>query len=87
MKRTRINPVSDKRKTRLKIYYHVRNEYLTDRTKCEVCNKRNSMDIHHIAGRLGDKLNDKTNFLAVCRPCHNWIHENGKAAREQGYLK
>ena len=87
MKRSRINPVSAKRAKRLKEYYMLRTAYLTANLKCEICKKRNSNDIHHIAGRLGDLLNDVTNFLAVCRACHDWIHANGREAREKGYLK
>ena len=33
-------------------------------------------DVHHISGRLGSKLTDEKNFLAVCRHCHQTIENN-----------
>lgn len=55
--------------------------------QCHVCRSTTDireMDFHHPNGRIGDNL---FNFVTVCRPCHNWIHQNPKKAKELGYLK
>lgn len=46
-----------------------------------------STDIHHVAGRIGEKLNDSNDWLAACREQHEWIHNNPKEARALGVLK
>lgn len=43
-------------------------------------------DIHHKAGRVGEKLNDERYFMAVSRQAHDWIHSHGKEARARGWL-
>lgn len=45
-----------------------------------------STDVHHIAGRGINYLNEDT-WLATCRPCHDRIHREPIWAREKGYLK
>jgi hypothetical protein len=39
--------------------------------------------LHHQKGR-GIHLNEVAYWLAVCRPCHNWITEHSKEAIEMG---
>lgn len=66
---------------------------------CEKCKKNvgiENLDLHHKAGRTGSSINqygemernltNKATFMAVCRTCHNWIHENPKESREMGWL-
>lgn len=48
---------------------------------CEICNSQ-ACDIHHVNGRLGDK-NNVDNLMAVCRDCHNKIHNTILFSREQ----
>jgi 5-methylcytosine-specific restriction endonuclease McrA len=72
---------------KMKLYNKLKEEFLTKNTKCLVCTKANAVDVHHVAGRYGKGLTDVNNFLPVCRQCHNWIHENGKEARELGFRK
>lgn len=43
-------------------------------------------DIHHKAGRTGWRLNDETQWLAVSREAHEWIHANPSEARRRGWL-
>ena len=43
-------------------------------------------DVHHKDGRVEDKLTDETDWIAVCRACHMWIHEHPREARELGLL-
>lgn len=45
-----------------------------------------SVEIHHAAGRIGEKLNDETHWFATCRPCHEKIHRDPKWARANGFL-
>lgn len=46
-----------------------------------------STEIHHMNRRNGARLNDESEWLAVCRGCHQWIHNNPRAARAAGWLK
>lgn len=45
-----------------------------------------SCDIHHKAGRTGWRLNDESQWLAVSREAHEWIHANPSEARRRGWL-
>lgn len=88
MKRRKpIRRVSVKRMAQLKEYYILRNDYLSEHRKCELCGMAKAQDIHHKFGRIGNKLNDVTMFMAVCRDCHSHIHANPSWAREAGFLK
>lgn len=88
--RTRIKPVSNKRQKELRTYSTLRKQYLQDHEDCQAqldqCSQT-ATDIHHKAGRIGDKLNDTSDWLAVCRPCHNWIEEHPKEAKELSLSK
>jgi hypothetical protein len=81
----RIKKVSDKRKTQEKVYKLLRQQYLNAIPKCERC-KQTATEIHHKNGREGKRLNDQTYFMAVCRTCHNYIHENPLEARKKSWL-
>ena len=80
----RINPISDKLTYKLSAYRPLRDAYMKDNPDCEICGKP-SNDLHHKAGR-GKFLCDVTTFMAVCRKCHNFIHENPKKSRDSLYL-
>lgn len=54
---------------------------------CQVCNHRRTDDVHHKSKRSGPNMSDESTFLAVCRTCHNWIHENPGSARKMGCLE
>jgi hypothetical protein len=43
-------------------------------------------EVHHTNGRENDRLLDRMYWLAVSREGHQWIHNNPKKAREQGWL-
>lgn len=43
-------------------------------------------DIHHMRGR-NVYLLDESEFLAVCRNCHNWIELHPAEAKELGFSK
>ncbi len=82
-----LRPVSKKRQVWMREYAKAK-EVADDLQKCPVCEKtsfKHMMDPHHLSGR--GSLEDMLNFIWVCRPCHNRIHENGKWARANGYLE
>lgn len=82
--RKRISPISDKLKDELKSYRIVRDRYMYEHPNCEIC-MNPSQDLHHKKGR-GKHLSDIKYFMAVCRICHIFIHENPKKSRESLYL-
>lgn len=46
-----------------------------------------SVDLHHRAGRIGAKLTDVKDFVALCRKCHTRVHEHPTEARALNLLK
>lgn len=76
LKKTRLSPVSKKRKKQLADYSSIRKEYLAKNPLCHCCQKVPATDIHHKAGRWQERLNDTALFCALCRSCHNYIHGN-----------
>lgn len=45
-----------------------------------------SVDIHHKRGRLGKWLLYTPHLMAVCRYCHDQIHNHKTWAYKKGYL-
>lgn len=86
-KRKPIKPVSDKQTKRLAEYRVVRDKYMKEHPICEArlqgC-RTLSTDLHHGAGRNGELLTNLKYFKALCRNCHNWVHENDLEAQELG---
>lgn len=89
--------VSKRRAGENREYSIVRMRYLMEHPWCEACKKVRpimsaafgpgaSTEIHHFRGKLHRLLNDSRFFLAVCRECHDFIHDNGYAARRLGLL-
>ena len=85
LKRSPIRKVSEKRQKQNKEYLNKRKEFLIGKV-CPVTNKP-ATEIHHMNGRNGKRLNDESEWLAVTRSGHRWIHEHPKEAREKGWLK
>ena len=42
---------------------------------CSWCGRQGPLDIHHVAGREGDLIDDLRFCILVCRPCHQTIEE------------
>lgn len=83
-----IAPVSKKLASRLQVYRIRRDAFMKQNTICQCTGCATpSQDLHHMSGRLGNNLIDESTFMAVCRKCHIWIHENPKQARALKYLK
>ena len=86
LRKKRLHPISAKRRRVSALYRSIRVEYLQKHPKCKVCHRRPASQIHHKAGRVGDKLNDIKDFLAVCFCCHRKIHDNPAWAVAKDYL-
>jgi hypothetical protein len=85
-RRIPLRRVSKKRAREGRVYTKKRRAYLEANSTCQICESDQATEIHHRAGRIGAKLNDETNFLALCRTCHRWVHERPSEARRLGYL-
>jgi len=83
-----ISPVSKKRRGEMDEYARLRDAFLTAKPRCEAklvgCTGV-STEIHHKAGRVGDKYLRIGTWLAVCRNCHTWIEINPAEAKELGF--
>ena len=86
-RRTRLRPISAKRTHWGRIYATKRSRFLGAHPVCQRCDDRRATDIHHNAGRIGEKLNDTADWMAVCRCCHETIHREPSLARVKGWLK
>jgi len=80
-----MRKVSLKRQEQNKQYKIVRDKFMLDNPRCERCKGR-STENHHKNGRNGLRLLDVDYFMAVCRDCHRYIHNNPKESREKGWL-
>ena len=85
MKRTKLKPVSDKRKVQNAEYSQLRKVFLQGK-RCAVFPNLAATEIHHTNHREGERLNDTEYWLAVSREGHEWIHRNTKEAREKKWL-
>jgi hypothetical protein len=91
-RKTPIRRISPKLYQRLVAYYRVRDEFIQElkekdpHLRCQVYPGCKGREVHHMKGRHGALLTDKTFFLWVCRRAHNRIHGDPKWARENGYL-
>jgi len=82
-----IKKVSAKRAVENQEYARLRRDYLEVFPVCEVVEcHRKSTQIHHMAGRANDLLNDVNFFLAVCDICHQRIHAEPIWAEDNGYI-
>jgi len=71
-------------------YMILRDQFLKRKPHCEAhlpdC-AISACDVHHKAGRIGPLLLDDTQFLAVCRTCHNYIETHPKEAKLLDFSK
>jgi hypothetical protein len=70
--------------------YYVNNygqPFAKERGRTDQCQRR-SVDIHEPLMRSrGGSILDVDNTVAVCRRCHDWIHQNPVVATELGLLR
>lgn len=85
--RKRLNPVSKKQGKRNREYAKERKRFLNEGDMCEArlegCTGV-AKEIHHKHGKVGKDLLDKTNFLRVCRPCHDYLEVHPNEAKQLG---
>lgn len=96
--RKRIRKVSAKRAKDMRVYSVRRVEFLEKHMLCEMpwgvrrdgnaglhFSETRSCDVHHRFKR-GKFYLDESTWMAVCRPCHDWIHAHPSEARTLGLL-
>ena len=100
LKRTgRIRQVSKKMARKLAVYRVKREKFLAERDRCEIgpvlwnanilesnC-EYSGVEVHHVARRLGENLNDERTWLATCQNCHRYCESHANIARQLGLLK
>ncbi len=93
MKRTRLKPVSDKRRARLNLRRQTRNHVL--QRDQYVCQARHApgdcagvLDVHEKIRRSqwAAGIYDVDNCVTVCRRHHEWITGNPQAAHDLGLV-
>jgi len=91
MKRSKINPVSKKRKSMIQDRAQTRLDVFERSSRCEaniepLCSYH-ATDVHEIKTRArGGSIVDVENCLALCRMCHRYITDNPAWALEHGYV-
>lgn len=87
---TKIKPRSDKRVKQEREYSLLRVQYLSQHPSCQarvMCLGLPATEVHHKAGRIGDKLTDVTDFIGLCHLCHVWAENNVTQAKALGISK
>jgi hypothetical protein len=86
--KSKLNPVSEKRKVEGKEYITLRQVFLSNRPVCEFnlpgCTKV-ATDVHHRARRGKNYLNVKT-WMSGCRHCHQYAETHPIESREKGWI-
>lgn len=95
LRRTKLKPVSEKRKKESVVYAQKVRAYQIEHPFCEVCSIINTVapvaceqrvqDNHHMMGR-GKYYLDERFFRSACRPGHQWIEDHKNTAREMGLI-
>ncbi len=86
-KRAPIRPMSKKLSKERKTYRELREEFLSrpENMFCAVYPSIPSSQVHHMAGRIGELLNDTSKWLAVSDIGHEWIETHPELSRERGF--
>ena len=85
---TPIKQVAPKRAGQLQEYAKLRKDYLSLYPICEVENcEAKSTELHHQAGREGERLLDSNYFMAVCAEHHRYYTEHSAIAIASGISK
>lgn len=86
----KIKPRSDKRAKQEREYNQLRAQYLKEHPSCQarvMCLGLPATEVHHKAGRIGDKLTDVKDFIGLCSACHSWAELNVTQAKALGISK
>jgi len=90
MKRSRINPVSKKRREQIPLRQDLRRSQLIRKPQCEarlVDCQRKATDVHEVINRSQRSTSwlEPELFLSLCRSCHKWITEHPLWSRHHGF--
>jgi hypothetical protein len=58
--------------------------------RCKIqmaCSGAISECVHHVVGRLGEKLKDESDWMPACGKCNSWVEDNDGEARKRGFKK
>lgn len=87
--RKAVKRIKPKRAVQQREYSVLRLEFLAEHPFCKPCHDGGATtpatEIHHMAGREGERLCDDSKFLETCRNCHDWIEANPVEAMLKGY--
>lgn len=90
-----MKPMSDKRAAEMVEYRKEKKAWLESQPVCERCGcvfadeimlTPVEPDLHHKRGRTGRLLRDQRFWIALCRDCHDWVHNNMAEARNMDLL-
>lgn len=86
-----LAPRSPKRAKQEKEYSSKRKIFMLDNPICQanisgLCTTY-STDVHHVKGRSGKLLLEVSEWMSVCRACHQWIETHPVEATALGYRK
>ena len=84
---SKIRPLSSKMEKKLVEYRKLRDRYLKENPNCARCGSTYNLELHHLAGRLGDLLTDVDNFMTLCYKCHRWVTDFTDEAIKQGFAR
>lgn len=79
------NVRSSKKPDKRALYLKLRRQFLKGKV-CECCCQPDPLDVHHSRGRRGPLLTATQHWIALCRVCHRFVHDNPSWARAQGLL-
>lgn len=85
--RAQIRPQSAKRKVQTEEYALKRRSFLKRHPMCAIFPNMPATEIHHVKHRENERLLDETEWLAVSRAGHEYIHHNPEEAYRKGWLK
>lgn len=66
-------------------YSKLKKAYMEQFPICEICKERQAVDIHHRLGRTGERLNQTSWWMALCRQDHDKVHREPIWATKMGY--
>jgi 5-methylcytosine-specific restriction endonuclease McrA len=91
VRRTRINPYSQRRRAKFSEMAVARQQCLQSagmlcEARLEVCTIK-ADHAHHVLSRARGGSDAPENLKALCLPCHGFIHANPEWAKENGLLR
>jgi len=88
VKRSRLSPRSTKTADRDVAYKAKREVFLYFRRRCEISWDRgctiDAHEVHHMQGRVGERMLDERFWMPACRHCHQMATVNPAEAFDRG---